>query len=169
MSTPVLNAYRIATIGFSGVLSLLFLSQLFFNLFRLSVLTRAIFGLVLSVLLGLLEFREVGQLDKYASFYYTYPGRGALFALLFGLLDYSGAFSIIVGVLLWPMIGAHAVLSVRPDLGEPAYFKTANIALSTGEDEGDIVWTQRCGQRPCLWLWSISLYTVVYHVPHTTV
>ncbi|CDO95873.1 unnamed protein product [Kluyveromyces dobzhanskii CBS 2104] len=137
--TSLLNVYRVACIGFSGTLSLLFLSQAIFHIFSLGVFLRGLIGLGLSVILGLLEFREIPTLDQYASFYYTYAGRGALFTLLFALLNYDGFFSVIVGILLWPVIVAHVVLHTRPELEQPSYFKNTNIALSANDDEHDIV------------------------------
>ncbi|QEU59322.1 Tvp15 [Kluyveromyces lactis] len=137
--SQILNLYRFACIGFSGVLTLLFLTQAIFNILPLDTFVRGLIGLGLSVLLGVLEFRELPLLDKYASFYYTYAGRGALFTLLYALLKYDGFFSIIVGVLLWPMALVHLFLHLNPDVGQPTYFKTTNIALSANDDEQDIV------------------------------
>lgn len=137
--TGPLKFYAYATAGFASLSALCFLGQLTLIFIDFSAFVRALIGLPLSLLLALIEFRDIPALFNYASFYYSYLGRGFLLLLLTSLLSFGTVFSIILGVFLFAGSVLHFVLHALPDAPEPASFKRGATALTVGNDDDDII------------------------------
>lgn len=102
-----------------------------------AVFLRGLFALAASIPILYLEFRKLPQLYKFASFYYSFLGRGVLFMLLSCNIANHGVFNLLVSLLLFLSGVIFTIFHFSPFIDEPENFKTSNSGLTVGDDEFD--------------------------------
>ncbi|AGO13967.1 AaceriAGR106Cp [[Ashbya] aceris (nom. inval.)] len=101
---------------------------------------RACFGLPLSALLAYIEFRPAPFLHQYASFYYSYLGRGILQMLLAVLLLPTDFIQACAFAMLFVTGFICVALEFSPAAPELPSFRNDGRALSIGaEDDDDMI------------------------------
>ncbi|AMD22195.1 HGL145Cp [Eremothecium sinecaudum] len=134
-----LKAIRIANIAAGGVSSLVFVTQLSYIFTSFMEFIRAIFGLAFAIPLVYLEFKPINGLARFASFYYSYLGRGALFILLSSLMVFEGALPIIAVFLLFIGGLVFIALEFTGTIPEPDNFRFEGSGLTVGGDDDEII------------------------------
>lgn len=110
------------------------LSYLFSN-FNASLL--AIFGIILSVPIIYLEFKVPPNLYKFASFYFSFLGRGLAYILLSLLVNFGGVFKILTTLLTFLLGVSYCVFQVLPQIEEPANFRSEGSSIAMDVDDDD--------------------------------
>lgn len=138
MSTAVSKgAIKIANIAIGSIATVAALSQLTYLLTDFNVFAQTFFTIPLAALVVLLEFRVPGQLYKFASFYFSFLGRGLLYILLGIMICHGGALKMMSALLVVLAGISFCLFQFLPMVEEPDYFKLGNASLTVGDDEFD--------------------------------
>lgn len=134
--TPSIFKYINLLAGTLAVLS--GISQLRQIFTEFNVFIQGLFAIVLSTYIIYLEFKIPSQLYKYASFYFSFLGRGILHFLLLTLLAHDiNTFKFFANfILLLTGIG-YIFCHFTSFIEEPDNFKISNNAIMVGDDEFD--------------------------------
>lgn len=134
--TPSIFKYINLLAGTLAVLS--GISQLRQIFTEFNVFIQGLFAIVLSTNIIYLEFKIPSQLYKYASFYFSFLGRGILHFLLLTLLAHDiNTFKFFANfILLLTGIG-YIFCHFTSFIEEPDNFKISNNAIMVGDDEFD--------------------------------
>lgn len=131
------RAIKIANLTLGGLATLASLSQLTFLVTDFNVFVQSLYAIALSALIVYLEFKVPSNLYKYASFYFSFFGRGLLHILLGIMLFHGGPFKLITALFLVLSGIAYCLFQFLPMVEEPDNFKIAGSSLSIGDDEFD--------------------------------
>ncbi|CAL9730129.1 golgi apparatus membrane protein Tvp15p [Monosporozyma unispora] len=133
---PALFKYANLVVGtLSALAGVAQLAQIFtdFNTF-----IQGLFAIVLSTYIIYLEFKIPTQLYKYASFYFSFLGRGALHILLASLLGHGVSFLRFFTILSLVFTGiGYFFCHVAKFVEEPDNFKINDNAIMVGDDQFD--------------------------------
>lgn len=134
--TPSIFKYINLLAGTLAVLS--GISQLRQIFTEFNAFIQGLFAIVLSTYIIYLEFKIPSQLYKYASFYFSFLGRGILHFLLLTLLAHDiNTFKFFANfILLLTGIG-YIFCHFTSFIEEPDNFKISNNAIMVGDDEFD--------------------------------
>lgn len=138
MSTTInKGVIRAINIAVGSIATIAALSQLTYLLVDFNVFAQTFFAIPLAALGVLLEFRVPAQLHKFASFYFSFLGRGLLYILLGIMVCHGGAFKMLSALLLVLAGISFCLFQFLPMVEEPDYFKLGNASLTVGDDEFD--------------------------------
>lgn len=134
----LLKILKCDTIGIGVLTALAFLTQMSNPMNDLLEFTRSVFGISFSLLIIYLEFWRLDFLYNYASFYYSYLGRGILFIWLGSILSSRNSLNVWVICLLF--ISGFLFISFEyfHIIPKPTNFTVDKISLSLDDDE-DII------------------------------
>lgn len=134
--TPAIFRYINIFVGTLAVLS--GVSQIHQIFIEFNVFIQGLFAIVLSTYIIYLEFKIPSQLYKYASFYFSFLGRGILHFLLVSLLGHNvGTFKFIANFILFFTGIGYIFCYFTSFIEEPDNFKISNNAIMVGDDEFD--------------------------------
>ncbi|CAL9735104.1 golgi apparatus membrane protein Tvp15p [Monosporozyma servazzii] len=137
MSIPP-TLFKYANLAIGTLAALTGVSQLtqIFNDFN--VFIQGLIAIVLSTFIIYLEFKIPSQLYKFASFYFSFLGRGALHILLASLLGHGVSFIRFFTILLLVFSGiGYFVCHFTKAVEEPDNFKINDNAIMVGDDQFD--------------------------------
>lgn len=139
MSSVPPQLFKIVHLAVGSLATLSALSQTSYIFKSFPVFLKALYALMLAIPMVYLEFKVPVNLYRYASFYFSFLGRGLSLILLSLLLSYGGVFKIIISGLLFLAGVVYAVLEFVPSVQEPENFRADGSGLSVGEDGDDII------------------------------
>ncbi|QLQ82449.1 hypothetical protein HG537_0H02110 [Torulaspora globosa] len=131
--------FKVANLTVGSLCLIASLSQLSYISVNFNAFLLAIFGVGLSVPIIYLEFKVPSNLYKFASFYFSFLGRGMAYILLSFLINFGGIFKILTTLLTFLLGVVYAVFQVLPQIEEPANFRGEAAAISVGDDDDDII------------------------------
>ncbi|CAR25209.1 Tvp15p [Lachancea thermotolerans CBS 6340] len=131
--------FRIAHLAAGSLATVSALSQTSYILKNFPAFLMALYSLVLAIPMIYLEFRVPPNLYRYASFYFSFFGRGLCLILLSLLLSYGGVFKILVSILLFLSGLVYVILEFVPSIQEPENFRPEGSSIAVGEDGDDII------------------------------
>ncbi|CAI4037984.1 hypothetical protein SMKI_04G3210 [Saccharomyces mikatae IFO 1815] len=129
--------FKIANLSIGCIDIIAALSQLTYLFTNLNVFLLAIYGLVLSVPIVYLEFKIPSNLYRYASFYFSFLGRGLSYILLGLIISFGGIYNILAGMLTFILGVAFIVFHFSQFVEEPVNFRAPGSSLSIGDDIDD--------------------------------
>lgn len=123
-----------------GALTLLTsLTHLTYVFDRFDVFAQSLFAIFFSAFIIILEFKIPRNTYKFASFYFSFIGRGILNILLCSLLAHDSAvLTILTCVLLFVSGMAFIAFQFTDFVEEPESFKAENNSFIVGDDEFDV-------------------------------
>ncbi|CAB4255719.1 similar to Saccharomyces cerevisiae YDR100W TVP15 Integral membrane protein localized to late Golgi vesicles along with the v-SNARE Tlg2p [Maudiozyma barnettii] len=138
MSTIVTKkGIKIANLAIGAIGSLAALSQLTYVVSDFNVFMLSLFAIPLSAMIIMMEFKVPTQLYNFASFYFSFLGRGILQILLGIMVCHGGALKLMSAFLLIISGIAYCLFQFLPMIEEPDFFKVAGSSLTVGDDEFD--------------------------------
>ncbi|CAI7071801.1 BEM_collapsed_G0010040.mRNA.1.CDS.1 [Saccharomyces cerevisiae] len=129
--------FKIANISIGCIDIIAALSQLTYIFTNLNVFLLAVYGLALSVPIVYLEFKVPSNLYSYASFYFSFLGRGLSYILLSLIISFGGIYNILAGMFTFILGVAFIVFHFSQFVEEPANFRAPGSSLSIGDDDID--------------------------------
>ncbi|SCU90399.1 LADA_0F03774g1_1 [Lachancea dasiensis] len=139
MSNVSPQIFKATNLAAGSLASFSALSQLSYLLTDFPAFLKAIFALGLAIPIVYLEFKVPPNLYRFASFYFSFIGRGLCLILLSLLLSYGGALKIIISLLLFVAGIAFTVVEFIPSIQEPDNFRPEGSSIAVGEDADDII------------------------------
>ncbi|CAI4333017.1 BCN_G0010020.mRNA.1.CDS.1 [Saccharomyces cerevisiae] len=129
--------FKIANISIGCIDIIAALSQLTYIFTNLNVFLLAVYGLALSIPIVYLEFKVPSNLYRYASFYFSFLGRGLSYILLSLIISFGGIYNILAGMFTFILGVAFIVFHFSQFVEEPANFRAPGSSLSIGDDDID--------------------------------
>lgn len=114
-------------------------SQLTYIITNFNAFLLAIFGIVLSTPIIVLEFKVPPNLYRYASFYFSFLGRGIVYILISFLLGFGGVFKILASLLTFLLGVVYIIFEFLPQIDEPANFRGEGSPIAVEGDDDDII------------------------------
>lgn len=138
MSTVPLEFFKVANLAVGSLCLLASVSQLSYILSDFNAFLLAIFGIVLSTPIVVLEFKVPANLYRYASFYFSFLGRGVVYILISFLIGFGGVFKILVALVTFLFGVIYTVFEFLPQIEEPANFRAEGSPIAV-EGDDDII------------------------------
>lgn len=129
--------FKIANISIGCIDIIAALSQLTYLFTNLSIFLLAVYGLALSIPIIYLEFKVPSNLYRYASFYFSFLGRGLSYILLGLIISFGGIYNILAGMFTFILGVAFIVFHFSQFVEEPSNFRAPGSSLSIGDDDID--------------------------------
>lgn len=127
--------FKILNIFIGSASSLAALSQLSYIFSNFVAFLMSFYALALSIPIVYLEFRIPPNLYRFASFYFSFAGRGACYILLSLLLSFGGVFKILNSIILFIIGVTFVILQAIPSVQEPENFRPEGNSIAVGEDD----------------------------------
>ncbi|CAR65961.1 DEHA2G12782p [Debaryomyces hansenii CBS767] len=126
------GAFKIANLAVAGLSILSGLSQLFSGIqsFVLGIYIIAFGGVI-----GLLEFRVPAEAYAYASFLFSFIGRGIFYTLIGASINGGSAFRIIAGLLIFVVGLVYISLEAIPSISPPENMNPEGIAIGINDED----------------------------------
>lgn len=137
MSTIPPKFFKVANLSIGFLDTIAALSQLRYLFTNLSIFLLAVYGLALSIPIIYLEFKVPPNLYRYASFYFSFLGRGLSYILLGLIISFSGIFNKLAGMFTFILGVSFIVFHFSQFVEEPANFRAPGSSLSIGDDDID--------------------------------
>ncbi|SCW04272.1 LAFE_0H09868g1_1 [Lachancea fermentati] len=131
--------FKIANLVIGSLATVSALTQFSYIFGNFTAFLMSFYALALSVPVVYLEFRVPPNLYRFASFYFSFIGRGLTYILLSLLLSFGGVFKVLVAALLFIFGVLFVVLEFIPSIQEPENFRPEGNSIAVGEDEDDII------------------------------
>ncbi|SCV04317.1 LAMI_0H15148g1_1 [Lachancea mirantina] len=131
--------FKISNIATGALIALSAFSQLTYLFKNFSAFLMALFALALSVPIVYLEFRVPPNLYRFASFYFSFIGRGLLYMLLALLVSFGGVFKILIAAIVFTMGGVFVGFQFVPTIQEPENFRAEGNSIAVGDDDDEII------------------------------
>lgn len=131
--------FKIANISIGSLTLLASISQLSYIISNFNVFLLAIYGIVLSVPIIYLEFKVPPNLYRFASFYFSFLGRGISYILLSFLINFGGIFKVLITTLTFLMGTAYITFQFLPQIEEPQNFRGEGSPITVDGDDDDII------------------------------
>ncbi|CCK71720.1 Tvp15p KNAG_0H03050 [Huiozyma naganishii CBS 8797] len=132
------SEFKIIDISIGTVALLASLTQLSYIIKSFNVFLQGVIAALLSVLIIQVQFKVPPKLYQYASFYFSFLGRGLLQILLATLVAHGGVLKYIAAVLLFFSGIVFIFCHFAPFIEEPELFRLNNgNGLSVGDDQFD--------------------------------
>ncbi|CCE93182.1 Tvp15p TDEL_0F03710 [Torulaspora delbrueckii] len=131
--------FKIANLTIGSLCLIASVSQLTYILSNFNAFLLAIFGIVLSTPIVVLEFNIPSNLYRYASFYFSFLGRGVVYILISFLLGFGGVFKILTSLLTFLLGVVYTVFEFLPQIEEPANFRGEGSPIAVEGDDDDII------------------------------
>lgn len=131
--------FKVANLAVGSLCLLASLSQLSYIAVNFNAFLLAIFGVALSVPIIYLEFKVPPNLYKFASFYFSFLGRGMAYILLSFLINFGGIFKMLTTLLTFLLGVVYVIFQVLPQIEEPANFRGEAAPIAMGDDDDDII------------------------------
>ncbi|SCV00362.1 LAME_0G09208g1_1 [Lachancea meyersii CBS 8951] len=139
MSNVSPQIFKMANLAAGSLASLSALSQMSYLFSNFPAFLMALYALGLSIPIVYLEFRVPPNLYRFASFYFSFIGRGVCLILLSLLLSFGGALKIFLSLLLFIGGVAYTIVEFVPSVQEPDNFRPEGSSIAVGEDADDII------------------------------
>ncbi|SCU85905.1 LANO_0C05930g1_1 [Lachancea nothofagi CBS 11611] len=139
MSNISPQIFKSTNIAGGSLATLSALSQTSYLIKNFPAFLMAIFALGLSIPIVYLEFKVPPNLYRFASFYFSFIGRGLCFILLSLLLSFGGAIKIFISLLLFVGGVTYIIVEFVPSIQEPDNFRPEGSSIAVGEDADDII------------------------------
>ncbi|CEP63287.1 Tvp15p LALA0_S07e06700g [Lachancea lanzarotensis] len=139
MSNVSPQIFKLVNLAAGSLASLSALTQTSYLLSNFPAFLMAIYALGLAVPIVYLEFKVPPNLYRFASFYFSFIGRGLSFILLSLLLSFGGALKIFASLLLFLTGVAFVIVEFVPSVQEPDNFRPEGSSIAVGEDADDII------------------------------
>ncbi|SCU87329.1 LAFA_0E06084g1_1 [Lachancea sp. 'fantastica'] len=139
MSNVSPQIFKIVNLAAGSLASLSALTQTSYLLSSFPAFLMAVYALGLAVPIVYLEFKVPPNLYRFASFYFSFIGRGLCFILLSLLLSFGGALKILCSLLLFLAGVAFVIVEFVPSVQEPDNFRPEGSSIAVGEDADDII------------------------------
>ncbi|CCC68479.1 hypothetical protein NCAS_0B03950 [Naumovozyma castellii] len=137
MSALPATAFKFGNILLGSTSTLAALSQLSYISSNFVAVPLALYALVLSIGTVYLEFKIPSNIFNFASFYFSFLGRGLTYILISILLSFGGALKKINMLLLFFYGLAHVAFQFTPFVEEPNNYRSAGSSISIGDDDND--------------------------------
>ncbi|CCF56826.1 hypothetical protein KAFR_0B05310 [Kazachstania africana CBS 2517] len=137
MSSIPPEAFKFVHISIGSLAILASLSQFLLIFTNFNAFLLGLYSLALSIPVVYLEFKIPPNIYNYASFYFSFLGRGCLNILIALILYHQGFFRILTTILLIFNGIAYIIFHFLPFINEPENFKLANPSLSLNDNEFD--------------------------------
>lgn len=133
--------FKIANLAVGSLCLIASLTQLSYIVSNFQAFLLAIFGIMLSIPIIYLEFKVQPNLYKFASFYFSFLGRGLAYVLLSFLISFGGIFKILVSLITFLLGVAYMAFQVLPQIEEPPNFRAegSSISIGVGDNDDDII------------------------------
>ncbi|XYA00980.1 hypothetical protein QA089_003530 [Meyerozyma guilliermondii] len=124
------GAFKVINLAVAVLAVLSGFSQLFsgFQSFILGLYIVVFGGVV-----GLLEFRVPPEAQTYASFLFSFIGRGIFYTLIGAIINGASVFRVIAGILIFMVGLAYIALEMVPSVSPPDNMNLDGVAIA-GED-----------------------------------
>ncbi|CCH61483.1 hypothetical protein TBLA_0E04290 [Henningerozyma blattae CBS 6284] len=139
VSTTVIKYINLA-VGTIAILSSLIQFIYIYKNFTEFLLAMSSFALAFPIIL--LEFKVPPDLHRFASFYFSFLGRGLLYILLSFMLAFGGLKKILADIFIFLVGIVFICFQFLPDIEEPRNFRpTGGSVIAIGEDDdiGDVI------------------------------
>lgn len=131
--------FKYLNVGIGAITLITSMSHLTYVFTEFNVFIQAIFALLFSAFIIILEFRIPSNIYKFASFYFSFVGRGVLNILLCSLLAHgSSLLTVLDCILLFTSGLAFIFFQFTKLVEEPESFKVENNSFIVGDDEFDV-------------------------------
>ncbi|AET38990.1 Tvp15p Ecym_3512 [Eremothecium cymbalariae DBVPG len=135
----ILQRIFLTNVVIGSVSVLVFLGQLSYIFTNFAAFIRSIFGVTLSIPLVYLEFKPLPWLSRFASFYYSYLGRGLLLVLLSTMIVTEGFLAVFSVYFLFIAGVVFIVCEYNSGVIEPPSFRDEGASLTVGDDDDDVI------------------------------
>lgn len=131
----ILRYLHFANILFGALSAIVFLLQFSYISISFMIFLRALFGFLLTIPIVYLEYRPILGLFRYASFYYSYLGRGILYIFLSSFVVVEGLLPILVVLILF--FGGCIFIGIESSnsFPQPSNFEVEDSVLPTRGDD----------------------------------
>lgn len=127
------GAFKITNLTVSGLCVLGGFSQLFHSFHSF---VSGIYIIAFGAVIGALEFRVPAEAYVYASFLFSFIGRGIFYTFLGVSLSGGSIFRILAGLIVFMIGVAYVVLETVPSISPPDNMNPEGAMIGLNDDEG---------------------------------
>ncbi|KAH8894087.1 COPI associated [Thozetella sp. PMI_491] len=120
------DSFRIVNLAVAVVMILGGISQFFVDLNAFSNIISGVYVIIFGLAIALLEFQIPPQVSRYASFLFSFLGRGIFYIFVGSILLNFNTLRIIAGTIVGIVGVAYAVLEFIPSIEPPANMREAD-------------------------------------------